>query len=307
MLPERLRNAVDLTQARLQKLHGEPLKTMNLAAAVLRCDLIHPVISGNKWYKLSLHLEKALVEGASGLLTCGGAFSNHIVAASLAGKLAGIPTTGLIRGEPGKGLSVTLQEARENGMELVFVPRSEFRTPGMPQSRYAALYPGYHWIPEGGCSALGIAGAAGILDGIRFDTFTHILCACGTGTMMAGLLQRALGHQEVIGIPVLKIADQQANSLEQLLNEQVYRAKWKLLYGFHEGGYAKSSTELFCFMNRFYQDEGIPTDFVYTGKLFKAIYGLAASGYFPENSRLLIIHSGGLQGNRSLPEGTLSY
>lgn len=307
MNPEQFGLPVDLTKVRLEKLHDQVLSTRNLSATLARFDLIHPVISGNKWFKLSCHLEKALSLGKSGVITCGGAYSNHIVATAAAGYFAGLSTIGVIGGEACSPLSPTLAEASSFGMQLFYASRTAFRDQANLEREYQQLHPDYFWVPEGGCSPLGIQGAATMLDHIPFEPFTHICCAAGTGTMMAGILQKAQAHQWVFGFPVLRIPDTANNSLEQLLSSQSSAANWKLLYGYHEGGYARSSEALTGFMNQFYRNSGIPTDFVYTGKLLKAVFELAAAGFFPEKSKLLLIHSGGLQGNRGLPEGTLCY
>jgi 1-aminocyclopropane-1-carboxylate deaminase len=160
-------------------------------------------------------------------------------------------------------------------------------------------------IPEGGYGATGAKGASTILDFCNKD-YTHYCCAVGTGTMMAGLINAAIAGQQVTGISVLK------NNLE--LNEQIIallndnnKTGWQLLHDYHFGGYAHHQPALIRFMNEFYKRTKIPSDFVYTGKLFYAVQDLIEKDFFPSGSKVLVIHSGGLQGNESLNKGTLIF
>ncbi|HLF45783.1 MAG TPA: hypothetical protein VI548_05130, partial [Chitinophagaceae bacterium] len=159
-----------------------------------------------------------------------------------------------------------------------------------------AAFPGYYIIPEGGAGPLGEKGAGEILNLVNKTTFTHIACAIGTATMFNGILKSTGNKQQLIGIPVLK-------GLEKIAEQKNTR----IFNDYHFGGYAKYTNNLLVFMNDFYKKTYIPADFVYTGKLIFAIYDLLQKDYFPENSKILIIHSGGLQGNQSLPKGTLIF
>jgi 1-aminocyclopropane-1-carboxylate deaminase len=271
---------------------------------VLRLDLIHPVISGNKWFKLKNYMEDALRLGRDTLVTLGGAYSNHIVAAAAACKLYGLKSIGIIRGEKPALLSPTLQDAASYGMELEFVSREDYRSRRMPE--HIAARQDIYLVNEGGYGTKGAEGAASILSEAGDGNYTHILAATGTGTMLAGLALAAKHSQEVTGIPVLKNSGSLGEEIDALLPQEK-KGSFRLLDGFHFGGYAKHTAELIRFMNRWYELTGIPTDFVYTGKLFFALDQLMRQGYFPEGSRVLAIHSGGLQGNRSLPKGTLIF
>ncbi|HEY0066020.1 MAG TPA: pyridoxal-phosphate dependent enzyme [Flavisolibacter sp.] len=270
---------------------------------VLRLDLIHPVISGNKWFKLKIYLEDALRLGRETLVTFGGAYSNHIVAAAAACKLYGLKSIGVIRGEKPALLSPTLLDAVSYGMELEFVSREDYRDRRMPE--HIAARQDAYVVNEGGYGTKGAEGAASILAEAG-GNYTHILAATGTGTMLAGLALAAGPGQEVTGIPVLKNFNSLVEEIDALLPQEK-KGSFRLVDGFHFGGYAKYSAELTRFMNRWFELTGIPTDFVYTGKLFFALDQLMQQGYFPEGSRVLAIHSGGLQGNRSLPKGTLIF
>ena len=292
---------IDMTAVTADKVQLPELTEHGIALFVLRLDKIHPVISGNKWFKLLYHLEEAQQSKAEGLLTFGGAYSNHIIAVACAAAGLGLKSRGIIRGERPGRLSHTLQEAMDYGMTLDFISRSSYKTTtsagfsGPP----AETHTRYYVIPEGGSSPLGIQGSAEILHLVDKSSFSHILCAIGTATMFRGIASSALpGQQAVIGIPVLKGEESIRSML--LPNSE-------LLTGYHFGGYAKKTAVLLDFMNRFYAATGIPTDFVYTGKLMFATLDLVKKGYFPRGSQLLVIHSGGLQGNRSLPAGTLHF
>ncbi len=294
---------IDLDAILLQQVSTPAFASGDVQLQVLRLDRIHPVISGNKWFKLRYYLEEAQAKGRKRIVTFGGAWSNHIVATAAACRLQGLECTGIIRGERPAHLSPTLQEALQYGMQLLFISRHDYALKKLPD-------PGYHpaqylLVPEGGYGEAGARGAAGILAYAGNQAFSHIICATGTGTMMAGLINASRETQQVIGISVLRNNLQLEQDVRALLYD-----KEKILHthhAFHFGGYAKHPPALIHFMNEFYAQTGIPTDIVYTGKLFYAVHALAEAGYFDPGSRLLLIHSGGLQGNRSLAPGTLIF
>jgi 1-aminocyclopropane-1-carboxylate deaminase len=167
--------------------------------------------------------------------------------------------------------------------------------------------PGWYWIPEGGYGETGARGAATLLHTADTEKYTDIICAAGTGTMMAGLIKGMATHQTLTGISVLKKNSGLTEAVAGLLTETEQHKKWHVLHDYHFGGYAKHPQTLIDYMNDFWERQNIPTDIVYTGKLFFAVEDLLNRGYFPTGSKLLIIHSGGLQGNRSLPPGTLLF
>jgi 1-aminocyclopropane-1-carboxylate deaminase len=275
---------------------------------VLRLDLIHPVISGNKFYKLRFFLEKALQEKTNGILTFGGAYSNHILATAYAGKKAGLRSIGIIRGELPENLSPTLQDAQKLGMKLIFTEREVFRKILQdPKSRIDSEFSGYTIIPEGGYGIPGMQGAATIYELIPKNQYNWILCACGTGTMMAGILHASSNEEHILGIPVLKNYADMEKEIRWLLPAEDKEKNINLEHAYHFGGYAKITSDLINFMNSFYQTNSIPTDFIYTAKLMFAASDLIQKDFFPRGSRILAIHSGGLQGNRSLKKGILEF
>lgn len=271
---------------------------------VLRLDQVHPVVSGNKWFKLSRYIHDAQQQRKK-ILTYGGAYSNHIVATAFACQRMNIPCAGIIRGEEPRNWSHTLQAAGAYGMQLHFVSREAYR--GQPVPPPVREEPeNWYIIPEGG---YGIAGAAGFADLIlKIDgaSYSHFACAAGTGTMMSGLVNAAT-TQTVVGISVLRNHTGLESAVANLLDARGKEKAFRILHQFHGGGYARKTTELIAFMNQFHLETGIPTDFVYTGKLFHALCILAGEGFFPQGSRVLAVHSGGLQGNLSLPPGMLAF
>ena len=276
-----------------------------IEADVLRLDEIHPVVSGNKWFKLKEYLADALSQNKRTIVTFGGAYSNHIIATAAACKNYGLQSAGIIRGERPAVLSHTLQHAIDYGMKLFFLSRSEYSEKIIPHTVYKQYdKQDVYIINEGGYGPLGVRGAKAILES-EHAHYTHVIAAVGTGTTLAGLVASSQAHQQVIGIPVLKNNHSLQKEIEDLLPG--HEKKFILIHDFHFGGYARQNRELIEFMNTWYQRTGIPSDFVYTGKLFFAVDQLARHSYFPQGSRLLIIHSGGLQGNESLPKGSLIF
>lgn len=293
----------------IENIHIQSVKTLSfndVETDILRLDLIHPVISGNKWFKLKYYLDEAIRNKASRLVSFGGAYSNHIVALALAGQQAGIPTTGFIRGDAFTDLSPTLQEAVSYGMELRFINRSDYRFKDQLQASYHQS--GWYWIPEGGYGSLGAKGAADILRIHDTSSYTHIICATGTGTMMAGLIRGAESTQQIMGISVLKNHLSIKQEIQALLEDQSNSlTSFECIHRYDWGGYAKHQPELLKFMKDFWDQEKISTDFVYTAKMIYAAKDLIQKDYFDPGSKLLLIHSGGLQGNRSLPANTLPF
>ena len=280
-----------------------------ICADVLRLDKLHPVISGNKWFKLKGYVQAAIQQSGQHLITFGGAWSNHIVAAACVAQQAGLRATGFIRGERPAVLSDTLQEAAGYGMQLEFLSREAYKTKDSPAflEQLATRYPGAFIIPEGGAGSLGIKGSEDILQTVDTADYTHILCAIGTGTMYQGLVNAAAPGQAFIGVPVLKGMNTLAAISREAWPPGDKLPYCRLLPDYHFGGYARHTPELLDFMNRWYQTTGIPSDFVYTGKLFYAALDSIHKHFFPPGSRLLLIHSGGLQGNRSLSPGLLVF
>ena len=275
----------------------------NVEVAVLRLDKIHPVISGNKWFKLRYYLEEAKQQEKKTIITFGGAWSNHIVATAAACKINGFNSVGIIRGEETEKLSPTLIASKQMGMRHIFINREDYLRKKIPEELDGGKY---YFINEGGYGIKGAEGAGTILDYCKNESYSHICCAAGTGTMMAGLVNSVLPFQKVIGISVLKNNFDLEENIKFLLNDK-HEKNSRIIHDYHFGGYAKYKPKLVNFMNEFYSQTTIPSDFVYTAKLFYAVNDLIKNNFFPAGSRLLVIHSGGLQGNTSLVEGALIF
>ena len=279
-----------------------------LESSILRLDKLHPIVSGNKWFKLRYYIEDALAHNASTIASFGGPYSNHLVALAYAAKENNIKSIGYVRATKEDAITPSLKEAQAYGMQLEFMGRTHFQTIKndlLKTNQHSSIdnYSTY-FIDEGGYGTIGAKGAATILNEHCKD-YTTIIAAVGTGTMLAGLINAAEAHQDIIGIPVLKNENTIEGEIKSLLINK--ENPFSLLHCFHQGGYAKTNPALFDFMNQLWTLEKIPTDIVYTGKLLFAVDSLLKENYFKEGSKILVIHSGGLQGNRSLPLGTLLY
>ncbi|WP_447634951.1 1-aminocyclopropane-1-carboxylate deaminase/D-cysteine desulfhydrase [Flavobacterium microcysteis] len=262
---------------------------------IKREDLIHPFVSGNKYRKLKYNLLKAKEEGHSVLLTFGGAFSNHIAAVAFAGKENNFKTIGVIRGDELREKideNPTLKFAQENGMQFEFISRAQYSDKQNPEfeKELKNKFGDFYLIPEGGTNELAVKGCEEILvpDDVQFD---YICCAVGTGGTILGISNAALPHQKVLGFPALK-----GDFLKKEIRKFASNENWELIADYHFGGYGKVDLELIEFINNFYQDNNVPLDPVYTGKLVFGVLDLIEKNYFPVHSKILIIHTGGLQG-----------
>lgn len=293
---------INFNNITIDKIHDEVFDKKNIAVSVLRLDKIHPLISGNKWFKLRYYLKKAKALNKKNILTFGGAWSNHIIATAAVCKTNGFSSTGIIRGEEPAEFSPALMMAKEMGMYLVFISREDFRNKIIPEQY---INEEYFIINEGGYGFKGAEGAATIADFFKKENYTHICCAAGTGTMTAGLVLACGTQNKIVAISVLKNNFEIKKQVCSLLSDK--KPNLEIIHDYHFGGYAKHKPELFQFMNMFYNKTSIPSDFVYTGKLFYGINDLILKNYFPSGSNILMIHSGGLQGNASLKKGTLIF
>ncbi|WP_108246968.1 1-aminocyclopropane-1-carboxylate deaminase/D-cysteine desulfhydrase [Muricauda brasiliensis] len=264
-----------------------------------REDTIHPHISGNKYRKLKYNLREAKKQGKDTLLTFGGAYSNHIAATAYAGHKQGLKTIGVIRGEELKGKwqdNPTLNLAHEHGMQFHFVSRSDYRLKNEAASfeRLTDTFGDVYMLPEGGTNALAVKGCSEILteEDKKFD---YICCAAGTGGTLAGLINAAQPHQTVLGFPALK-----GDFLIEEIRTFVHNDRWRPVTDYHFGGYAKVDQQLIDFINLFKSKTGIPLDPIYTGKMLFGIFDLVKKGVYPPETRILAIHTGGLQGIKGM-------
>jgi 1-aminocyclopropane-1-carboxylate deaminase len=292
---------------RLDTISIDPITSFSsttIESSILRLDKLHPIVSGNKWFKLRYYIEDAMAHNASTIASFGGPYSNHLVALAFAAKENNLKSIGYVRATKEDTLTPSLQEALAYGMQLEFMGRTHFQAIKNDLLKANNKENAVYFIDEGGYGELGAKGAATILNEYCKD-YTTIIAAVGTGTMLAGLIQAAAPHQNIIGIPVLKNEKSIESEIKTLLKDST--KQFTLLHNFHQGGYAKTNPALIAFMNQLWETEKIPSDIVYTGKLLYAVDSLIKENYFKEGSKILVIHSGGLQGNRSLPSGTLVY
>ena len=297
---------VDLKKATIDDWKDKIFTEKKLSVKVLRLDKIHPVISGNKWFKLKNYLSRAISESKTGIISAGGAWSNHLSALAFACKELGIPSVGAIRGEKPSEYSSTLRDLETWGMELEFVARHQFRDEQFLSAQLLKNYPGYLWIPMGGQGSTGIEGVKELTRIIDFADHDFLACAVGTGTFLTGLLENSKPNQQVLGVSSLK-AGPDSLMIQKTIESFSNKTNFRVFYEYHFGGFGKVDSNLINFMNRLFNEADIPTDFIYTAKLFFAIRDLAEKDFFSPKSRILVIHSGGLQGNRSLPVKTLAF
>jgi 1-aminocyclopropane-1-carboxylate deaminase len=272
-----------------------------ITVTIKREDLIHPVVSGNKFRKLKYNLLEAKNQKKTKLLTFGGAFSNHIAAVAYAGQQNGYQTIGVIRGDELEGnesLNPTLLFAKSCGMQFEFVSREDYRLKNEKSflSSLKSKFGDFYLVPEGGTNALAVKGCEEMLTE-EDSCFDFICCAVGTGGSISGLINSAHPYQKVLGFPALK---------GDFLNDEIrifaHNNNWELITDYHFGGYGKVNEDLILFINEFYKTTQIPLDPIYTGKMVYGVLDLIAKKYFPAESKILIIHTGGLQGIQGMNE-----
>ncbi len=276
-----------------------PYQTLDLPfpvqLTVKRLDLIHPQISGNKFFKLKYNLLAAKQQNLNQVLTFGGAYSNHIAATAYAAHYFGFQSIGVIRGEElaKQALNPTLQTAQDFGMQLHFVSRAEYRLRHELEylQQLKQRYPNTLIIPEGGTNQLAIQGTKEILSADDRENYDVICCAVGTGGTIAGIIESSSDQQHILGFSALK-GDFLKHDIQQWTN----KTNWSLTDEYCCGGYAKTNSELLQFMQQFEQQYAVPLEQVYTAKMMMGLFDLIQQGNFPVNTRILAIHTGGLQG-----------
>lgn len=277
--------------------------------SVLRSDKIHPVLSGNKLFKLHYFLEDALASKQKCILSFGGPYSNHLAATAFACRMLNLKSIGIVRGEQPAQLSPTLRQCIEDGMQLKFVSRQQYaekEDPGFIKT-LRTEFGKFIMIPEGGYHPAGAKGAALIMELIGNKNYSHICTATGTATTLAGLAVAARPNQAIIGIPVLKGMTDIDDRIQYLAGAIETPKNIQLISDYHFGGYAKKTEVLIQFMNDCWRQYHIPLDFVYTAKMLFAVKDSIRNNYFSKGSDILCLHTGGLQGNKSLPLQSLLY
>ncbi|MDM1762818.1 MULTISPECIES: pyridoxal-phosphate dependent enzyme [unclassified Acinetobacter] len=262
---------------------------------IKRLDQIHPKISGNKFFKLKYNFLEAQARGCKHIITFGGAYSNHIAATAYAAHLFGFQSIGIIRGEElaTRPLNHTLATAQQFGMQLQFVSREKYRLKETEEFIQALkqTYPESYIIPEGGTNTLAIQGCQEILSQNDLEHYDVICCAVGTGGTITGLIEASAEHQQILGFSALK-----GDFLAKEVALKTHKKNWEITDAYCCSGYAKTTIELLQFIEKFEQKHQIPLEHIYTGKMLFGILDLIKKKYFEENTRILVIHSGGLQG-----------
>jgi len=264
-----------------------------LQVFIKRDDLIHPLISGNKWRKLKYILKNAVTQNKTHLVTFGGAYSNHLLATAAAAAKFGFKSTGIVRGE--EVTNDTLFLCRLHGMDLIFTDRESYRDKHALFEKHFQKNLDAIFIDEGGASAEGARGCSELIGELQ-PTYDHMFCACGTGTTAAGIINGIREHQlstKFHAVPVLKNGGFLKDEIDKFLNVP---AEYELHTAYHFGGYAKTDDKLIGFIKQFVAETGILIEPVYTGKMLYALYDLAAKNYFKQGSKILAIHSGGVFG-----------
>jgi 1-aminocyclopropane-1-carboxylate deaminase len=285
----------------LQQINDSIISKYNVRLFILRADLNHHFVSGNKLFKLKYNIEEARKRNENTLLTFGGAFSNHIAATAAAGQESGFKTIGVIRGEREEKLNPTLQFATEQGMLLHYISREEYKQKHSPQflDFLKSRFKDFYLIPEGGANVKGIEGCREIRNHFQIP-FDVIACPCGTGTTLSGIILSLKKNEKAFGFQVLKGEKYIRNEVKKWLSEfnNTDENNWEIIEDYHFGGYAKRKAELIAFNENFEKENNIPLDFIYTGKMMFGIYDLIKKGFFKNGETIIAVHTGGLQGNK---------
>jgi len=294
--PRLIKLEKSFSHSTLTQIFDPVLEQKQIELWVKRDDLIHPVISGNKWRKLKYILDHALMQNSHTIISMGGAYSNHLHALAYVGKQLNLKTVGYIRGEQPKTYSPTLLDLQRWGMELRFVSRTDYRElrnykqhnklPGILKDEY--------WLPEGGATELALEGVAEIIAEINKD-FDVLCVPCGTGTTLAGLIEASAENCEIYGFSALKGGEFLTQDVGNLLTRK--RFNWTVLLDYHFGGFAKYNNDLLLFIEKFLTQHAIELEQVYTGKMFYGLFDLIQQDHFEPGQKIVAIHTGGLQGS----------
>lgn len=287
-----MKTAFECNRSPLQQISDPLFEDKQVMVYVKRDDLLHPEISGNKWRKLKYNLLEAKKSGFDGLLTFGGAYSNHIYATAAAANAFGFKSKGFIRGEEHLPLNSTLFFAQKQGMDFHYLDREQYRLKSTDDflNQLKERFHNYYIVPEGGTNEYAIEGASEIVPEIDLE-FSHICCACGTGGTLAGIVKSVFG-QKVIGFPALKGGGFLRDEIESYSGS----GNFDLALDYHFGGYAKINIDLIRFMDSFYAKTSIQLDPVYTAKMFFGLFDMVRNNYFERGSVIVAVHTGGLQG-----------
>jgi 1-aminocyclopropane-1-carboxylate deaminase len=289
-----------ILESSLQQIVSPQLTKHNITLHLKRDDLLHPLISGNKWRKLKYNLIAMNTQGKNELVTFGGAFSNHIHACAAAGKEFNFKTHGIIRGPELDLNNPTLQFAQQAGMQLHPVTRLEYRERNKPDylTSLQTRFPNAYLLPEGGTNEAALLGCKELAESLPHSDY--IVCPTGSGGTLAGLIEGASLNTHVIGVAVLKQAEYLIDEIKSLSKRANSQHNWQLLCDHHGGGYGKFSEQLWQFCQSMLAAQQLPLEPIYSGKMMFALWQLIDQGFFPSGSKIIAIHTGGLQGLNGL-------
>ena len=281
----------------ITKINSHLLHEKEIELFIKRDDLIHEIISGNKWRKLKYNFKEASHKGLNTILSFGGAYSNHLHALSYACNKMGFDSVGVVRGDEPNILNSTLSDCKKNKMKLIFLDRLTYRKQKYHNqllNDFRKKNGDFYIIPEGGNNIFGVRGCQEIVEEISFD-FDYFCCSVGTGCTSSGIIKSLNNKCQFIGFaPFPKITEQKNNILKYCAPASYNN--WKILPDKYFGGYSKINSNLIKFIGQFKFAHDIQLDFIYMGKLFFNLFDLIQKDYFKKKSRIVVLHSGGLQG-----------
>jgi 1-aminocyclopropane-1-carboxylate deaminase len=293
--------------SKLQTLKHPLFEQYQLSVQIKRDDLIHPIISGNKWRKLKYNLLHVKKEGFKGIISFGGAYSNHIHALAYACNKQNINAIGIIRGEAHYSGNFTLSMAKKWGMNLNFVDRATYRQRDNAEylKHLSKQFPDYFIIPEGGSNDLAIKGVAEISTELNIETqYDTLITPVGSAGTISGLITGDNNQHAILGIAVLKQQDYLQKEVNDLLETTGSQSanNWRILNDYHDGGYAKFTSNNLKQLLDFSAITDVPFEPIYSGKMILAVLDMIRSGYFQPHHRIVLLHTGGLQGLGGLIE-----
>jgi 1-aminocyclopropane-1-carboxylate deaminase len=278
----------------LIKVNDPLLEEKKITLYIKREGLIHPYIFGNKWYKLKYNLIEAERLNKKTILTFGGAYSNHIFAVAAAGKIFGFRTIGIIRGEEHLPLNPILKFAKDNGMLINYISRTNYRKKTQQEfiNKLHSVYGDFYLLPEGGTNYFAVKGCSEIPSTIKIK-YDYICTACGTGGTIAGLISGVQPGIKVLGFSVLKGGQFLNGNIEMLLSSfnNNNMKNWELFLDYHAGGYAKINGGLKSFIDDFNRKNNYKPDWIYFGKMLYGIYDLIKKNYFKTNQTIVSLNS----------------
>lgn len=285
---------------------------------IKRDDLLGLAAGGNKTRKLEFLVAEALAQGADTLITCGAIQSNHcrltLAAAVKEGLKCRLVLEERVPGSYDPEASGNNFLYRLLGVEKVtVVPAGSNMTKAMQEvsGELAAEGRRAYIIPGGGSNPLGATGYVACAQEIEAQIFEqgldfqYLLCASGSAGTHAGLVTGLYGcnmNIPVIGINVSRSKVSQEELVYGLvretsrhvgLNFEIPREAVTCFDDYVGPGYSLPTPGMAEAVKLLARTEGILLDPVYTGKAMAGLIDLVRKGFFPGDSRVLFVHTGG--------------